>query len=84
MLGGAGDDVISTVLTTDTPDPTNTNFVLGDDGYILWTAAEFETLLGLPHWAGADHNAADIDLVASTTSPLAAMTRSRSGRATPS
>ena len=66
VLGGAGDDTISTVLATDTPDPTNTNFVLGDNGYILWTGAEFETLLGLPVWAGADHNASDIDLVAST------------------
>ena len=65
IMGGAGDDTISTVLATDTPDPTNTNFVLGDNGFITWVGQELRPA-GVGLWPGADTNASDIDLVTST------------------
>src|SRR5205085_1769751 len=65
VFGGSGDDTISTVLTTDTPNPDNTNFVLGDNGVIAWTAAELLDVLGVTAWPGADTDPNDIDLVAS-------------------
>ena len=44
---------------------TGQNVVLGDDGYIDWVGAE----LNPEHftWAGADHDATDLDLIASTS-----------------
>src|SRR5262249_54434037 len=66
IFGGSGNDTISTVLPTDVPNPNNTNFVVGDNGAIAWTAGELLAFLGLAAWPGADVDPSDIDLVTST------------------
>ena len=68
VMGGRGNDSISTVLPASVDTTNNTNFVFGDDGYITWAAAEPGlNPEGLPLWAGANNDPANIDLVASTT-----------------
>src|SRR5262249_10791013 len=57
VLGGSGKDTITT--------GSGETIAFGDNGYVVWTGAEYASILGLPLWSGADLDPTDLDLVAS-------------------